>query len=81
MTGPKDFERIKREYPKCLLLFRTGDFYKAYADDAVTASKLLGLTIWEQEGTPITGFFYHVLDGYLAKLVKSGIRVAICEQA
>jgi DNA mismatch repair protein MutS len=76
---------IKKEYPDALLLFRMGDFYETFYDDAVTASKVLGiaLTSRAREGDkkiPLAGVPYHAVDTYVARLVRAGLRVAICEQ-
>jgi len=76
---------IKKDYPDTLLLFRMGDFYETFYDDAVTASKVLGiaLTSRAREGDkkiPLAGVPYHAVDTYVARLVRAGHRVAICEQ-
>ncbi len=76
---------IKKEYPDTLLLFRMGDFYETFYDDAVTASKVLGiaLTSRAREGDkriPLAGVPYHAIDTYVARLVRAGLKVAICEQ-
>lgn len=75
---------IKEKHPGTVLLFRVGDFYETFADDAVLISKELGITLTKRNNagdqTPLAGFPYHALDTYLPKLVKRGYRVAICEQ-
>lgn len=75
---------IKDQYPGTVLLFRVGDFYETFAEDAVLISKELGITLTKRNNggdkTPLAGFPYHALDTYLPKLVKRGFRVAICEQ-
>jgi len=75
---------IKEKHPGTILLFRVGDFYETFADDAVLISKELGITLTKRNNagdqTPLAGFPYHALDTYLPKLVKRGYRVAICEQ-
>ncbi|MEG0467441.1 MAG: DNA mismatch repair protein MutS [Mucinivorans sp.] len=81
----KQYYGIKAEYPDALLLFRAGDFYETFGDDAVRASGILGITLTKRaNGTagsvPLAGFPYHAIDNYLNKLVESGCRVAICEQ-
>ena len=82
----RQFYTLKEKHPDALLLFRCGDFYETYADDAVTASKVLGITLTRrnngrQKGaTEMAGFPYHALDTYLPKLIRAGMRVAICDQ-
>jgi DNA mismatch repair protein MutS len=75
---------IKEKYPGTILLFRVGDFYETFSDDAVLISKELGITLTKRNNggdqTPLAGFPYHALDNYLPKLVKRGFRVAVCEQ-
>ena len=72
----------KREVGDALLLFRMGDFYELFYDDAEKAAKLLGITLTSRDGgrTPLAGIPYHALDGYLRKLVAAGVKVAISEQ-
>lgn len=81
----KQHNAIKAKYPDALLLFRVGDFYETFGDDAVKASGILGIVLTKRAngvGTSIelAGFPYHALDTYLPKLVKAGLRVAICDQ-
>ncbi|MDD7318449.1 MAG: DNA mismatch repair protein MutS [Prevotella sp.] len=83
----KQFFSFKAKHPDALLLFRCGDFYETYGDDAVTSSKILGITLTrrnngtsDKPGTEMAGFPHHALDTYLPKLVRSGRRVAICDQ-
>ena len=84
----KQFYDLKAKHPEALLLFRCGDFYETYADDAVIASEILGITLTRrnngksgtQQSTAMAGFPYHALDIYLPKLVRAGKRVAICDQ-
>ncbi|MEZ5948609.1 MAG: DNA mismatch repair protein MutS [Planctomycetaceae bacterium] len=76
---------VKRQYPESLLLFRMGDFYELFYDDAVIAAKILGLTLTSRDKgstNPVSmaGFPYHSLDNYLQKLIRSGYRAAICDQ-
>jgi DNA mismatch repair protein MutS len=75
---------IKEKHPGTILLFRVGDFYETFSDDAILISKELGITLTKRNNggdqTPLAGFPYHALDSYLPKLVKRGYRVAICEQ-
>lgn len=79
------FHKIKEKYPDTVLLFRVGDFYETFEDDAKTASKVLGITLTKRangsaSSVPLAGFPHHAVDTYLPKLVKAGYRVAICEQ-
>lgn len=82
----KQFRDIKAQYPDAMLLFRCGDFYETYCEDAVRAAKILNITLTHRSnGTtsaPIdmAGFPFHALDTYLPKLVRAGLRVAICDQ-
>ena len=81
----KQFRDIKTQYPDAMLLFRCGDFYETYAEDAVKASKILNITLTHrsnggQQSTEMAGFPFHALDTYLPKLVRAGLRVAICDQ-
>ncbi|MEO6329975.1 MAG: DNA mismatch repair protein MutS [Ginsengibacter sp.] len=76
---------IKAKYPDAILLFRVGDFYETFGPDAITTSKILGITLTKRNnGSPtsseLAGFPHHALDTYLHKLVKAGYRVAICDQ-
>lgn len=82
------FNDLKKKHPDAMLLFRCGDFYETYKDDAVNAAKILGIVLTkntkqvDDEGKPLqmVGFPYHALDMYLPKLVRAGQRVAICDQ-
>ncbi|MDR1758025.1 MAG: DNA mismatch repair protein MutS [Bacteroidales bacterium] len=79
------YNRFKIKHPEAILLFRVGDFYETFNEDAVTTSRVLGITLTKRaNGTAayvdLAGFPYHSLDTYLPKLVKAGYRVAICEQ-
>ncbi len=76
---------VKAQHPHAIVLFRMGDFYELFYEDAVTASKAVGLTLTSRDKgspnpIPMAGFPYHQLDGYLQKLVRAGFRAAICEQ-
>ena len=76
---------VKAEHPEALLLYRVGDFYEAYSDDAVTISKVLGIVLTrrsngEKGDTQMAGFPHHAIDNYLQKLVRAGFKVAICDQ-
>jgi DNA mismatch repair protein MutS len=81
----KQYNEIKRKYPDACLLFRVGDFYETFGEDAVRASKILGITLTKRgAGSPtetaLAGFPHHSINTYLPKLVKAGLRVAICDQ-
>lgn len=80
----RQYFEVKEKHPGTILLFRVGDFYETFSDDAVLISKELGITLTKRNNggdqTPLAGFPYHALDTYLPKLVKRGYRVAICEQ-
>ncbi len=84
----KQFFDLKAKHPDAILLFRCGDFYETYCEDAVTASRVLGITLTRRSnggsGTKaaaeMAGFPYHALDTYLPKLIRAGMRVAICDQ-
>jgi DNA mismatch repair protein MutS len=81
----KQYYNFKGKYPDALLLFRVGDFYETFGKDAIVASKILGIVLTRRKNgsnvdTELAGFPYHSLDTYLPKLVRSGQRVAICEQ-
>lgn len=84
----KQYNELKQKHPDALLLFRCGDFYETYKEDAVKASDILGITLtqhskrMDEEGKPLkmAGFPFHALDTYLPKLIRAGERVAICDQ-
>jgi DNA mismatch repair protein MutS len=81
----KQYNSIKVKYPDALLLFRVGDFYETFGEDAVRASRILGITLTKRKNgaaayVELAGFPHHSLDTYLPKLVKAGNRVAICDQ-
>ena len=83
----KQFFDLKSKHPDALLLFRCGDFYETYGEDAVTTSKVLGITLTRRNNgkngaadLEMAGFPYHALDTYLPRLVRAGFRVAICDQ-
>ena len=77
----KMFNELKAKHPDAVILFRVGDFYESYLDDAKKLSEVLGLTLTRQAKTKmdLTGFPYHALDTYLPKLIRAGLRVAICD--
>ena len=76
------YMELKAKHPQAVLLFRCGDFYEAYEEDAETAANILGITLTRSriDGTRLAGFPYHALDTYLPRLVRAGNRIAICEQ-
>lgn len=81
----KQFVAMKEKHPDAILLFRVGDFYETYGDDAIVASEILGITLTRRSNGPggkleMAGFPHHALDTYLPKLVRAGKRVAICDQ-
>ncbi len=80
----KQYQTIKAKYPDALLLFRVGDFYETFGEDAVKAAKILGIILTQRNNggdkTELAGFPHHALNTYLPKLVKAGQRVAICDQ-
>jgi DNA mismatch repair protein MutS len=81
----RQYNQIKAKYPETVLLYRLGDFFETFGDDAKIAAKVCGLTLTKRNNgsggeMPLAGFPHHQLDSYLPKLVKSGYRVAVCEQ-
>ena len=81
----KQYYSIKDKHPDAILLFRVGDFYETFSEDAVKASSILGITLTKRANgaasfVELAGFPFHALDTYLPKLVRAGQRVAICEQ-
>ncbi len=81
----RQYYAIKDRHPQAILLFRMGDFYETFDDDAKTVSRLLGITLTERnngdaDDVPMAGFPHHAIDSHLPKLIRSGLRVAICEQ-
>ena len=82
----KQFFTLKAKHPDALMLFRCGDFYETYCEDAVAAAKILGITLTRRNNggtsgtTEMAGFPHHALDTYLPKLIRAGRRVAICDQ-
>ena len=82
----KQFFDLKAKHPDALMLFRCGDFYETYCDDAVEAARILGITLTKRnngagvKGDEMAGFPHHALDTYLPKLIRAGKRVAICDQ-
>ena len=81
----KQFFAMKAQHPEAVLLFRCGDFYETYGDDALIASKVLGIVLTKRSSAtpgaiPMAGFPHHSLETYLSKLVRSGYKVAVCDQ-
>ena len=81
----KQYNAIKKEHPKTLLLFRVGDFYETFGEDAIKTSKILEIVLTKRANgaashIELAGFPHHALDTYLPKLVKAGLRVAVCDQ-
>ena len=79
------YAETKAQHPGCLLAYRMGDFYEMFGDDAVTVSKVLGITLTSRDKgsenpVPMAGFPHHALDGHLGKLIRAGHRVAVCDQ-
>ena len=81
----KQFFEVKAQHPEAILLYRVGDFYETYSDDAVTAARVLGLVQTKKSNgdkgpIPMAGFPHHAIENYLTKLVRNGFKVAICDQ-
>ncbi len=81
----KQYQQVKAKHPDTILLFRMGDFYETFEEDAKTTAKVLGITLTKRGNgaageIPLAGFPHHAIDAYLPKLLKAGYRVAICEQ-
>lgn len=86
----KQFNELKSKHPEAILLFRVGDFYETYDEDAVKAGEILGITVTRKfnskdkgsdgHALKLAGFPYHALDTYLPKIIRAGLRVAICDQ-
>ena len=81
----KQYNTIKAKYPDAILLFRVGDFYETFGEDAIKASKILGIVLTKRANgsashIELAGFPHHSVDTYLPKLVRAGYRVAICDQ-
>ncbi|MBL7998423.1 MAG: DNA mismatch repair protein MutS [Candidatus Kapabacteria bacterium] len=81
----RQYNQIKRKHPDTILLFRLGDFFETFGDDAVTTARICGITLTKRNNgaagdMPLAGFPHHQLDNYLPKLVRAGFRVAVCEQ-
>jgi len=81
----KQYVEIKEKYPDCVLLYRMGDFYEMFFEDAEIAAPVLEITLTsrnkgKEDSVPLCGFPYHAASAYIAKLVEKGFKVAICEQ-
>jgi len=80
----RQYEEAKAACGDCILLFRMGDFYELFYEDAKTAARVLGLTLTSRDKgenpIPMAGFPHHQLEGYLGKLIRQGYRAAVCEQ-
>ncbi|MBQ7249246.1 MAG: DNA mismatch repair protein MutS, partial [Deltaproteobacteria bacterium] len=81
----RQYFSIKAQHPEAVLLYRVGDFYETYSDDAVLVSKVLGHVLTKRSNgdkgtTPMAGFPHHAIDQYLHKLIRAGYKVAVCDQ-
>jgi DNA mismatch repair protein MutS len=81
----RQYVEVKERYPDCILFFRMGDFYEMFFEDAVTASRVLEITLTsrnknKEDAIPLCGFPYHAASAYIAKLIEKGFKVAVCEQ-
>lgn len=76
----KQFQELKAKHPDATILFRCGDFYETYQEDAEVVAKTLGITLTKKDDIKMAGFPYHALDQYLPKIIRHGLRVAICDQ-
>src|SRR5881296_1445958 len=76
----RQYRNLKARYPDHLLLFRLGDFYETFFEDAELAARLLQITLTARQGAPMAGIPHHAADGYIARLVHAGQKIAVCEQ-
>src|SRR5437667_11642342 len=76
----RQYQELKTRYPDLLLLFRLGDFYETFFEDAELAARLLQITLTARQGAPMAGIPHHAADGYIARLVRAGQKIAVCEQ-
>jgi DNA mismatch repair protein MutS len=76
----RQYQDVKRRFPDYVLLFRLGDFYEMFFDDAEDGAKLLGITLTSRQSMPMAGIPHHAADGYIARLVQAGRKIAVCEQ-
>ena len=75
----EQYKKIKEQFPDAVLLFRCGDVYECYHEDAQVCQDILGITSSNRDGVQVSGFLFHALDAYLPRLVRAGKRVAICD--
>ncbi|MGH2393820.1 MAG: DNA mismatch repair protein MutS, partial [Candidatus Limnocylindria bacterium] len=76
----RQYRELKRRFPDYLLLFRLGDFYELFFEDAEQGARLLGITLTARQGAPMAGIPHHAAEGYIARLVQAGRKIAISEQ-
>jgi DNA mismatch repair protein MutS len=76
----RQYAEVKRRFPDYLLLFRLGDFYEMFFEDAESGARLLGITLTARQGMPMAGIPHHAADGYIGRLVAAGRKIAVCEQ-
>ena len=76
----RQYQSLKTRYPDHVLLFRLGDFYETFFEDAELAARLLSITLTARQGAPMAGIPHHAADGYIARLVRAGQKIAVCEQ-
>src|SRR5262249_1165487 len=76
----RQYRDVKRRFPDYLLLFRLGDFYEMFFEDAEVGARLLQITLTARQGMPMAGIPHHAADGYIARLVQAGRKIAVCDQ-
>src|SRR5213596_941914 len=76
----QQYRELKRRFPDHLLLFRLGDFYELFLEDAELGARLLSITLTARQGAPMAGIPHHAADGYIARLVRAGQKIAVCDQ-
>jgi DNA mismatch repair protein MutS len=76
----KQYQQIKQQYKDCILMFRLGDFYEMFGEDAIKSSPILGVVLTKRQGVPMCGVPFHSVNNYIAKLLNNEFKVAICEQ-
>ena len=76
----RQYRDLKQRYPDHILLFRLGDFYETFFEDAELSARLLQITLTARQGAPMAGIPHHAADGYIARLVHAGQKIAVCEQ-
>ncbi|MCS7228152.1 MAG: DNA mismatch repair protein MutS, partial [Endomicrobia bacterium] len=76
----RQYQQIKQQYKDCILLFRLGDFYEMFGEDAIKASPILGVVLTKRQDVPMCGVPFHSVNNYISKLLNQGLKVAICEQ-